>query len=218
MKQVKVSKTAVEKTRRGRPAISDEKKRAMREKIATATQCLFQTEGYRQISMRRIAAEVGCSPMTLYKYYGSKIDILHTLWEGIFGELFDKLDSLDLNQAASHEQLILLSSGYVDYWLENTDHYRLVFMTEGVNQTDVSVFLENPNVADRYQVFAMPIAQASTAKSSDHELMQKLDALMCFLQGIAHNLITISGHSWPAGEYLVGAAVRGVLDGDISRG
>jgi len=66
----------------------------MRQEIANIATRLFQEEGYAKISIRRIASEIGCSPMTLYKYYPAKIDILRTLWADIFNDLFDKLEAL----------------------------------------------------------------------------------------------------------------------------
>ncbi len=185
----------------------------MREKIATSTQFLFQTEGYRQISMRRIAGEVGCSPMTLYKYYDAKIDILHTLWSDVFEIIFNRLDSLELANKSPREQLVSLASTYVSYWLENPEHYRLVFMTEGVNQPDVSAFIANPKIVARYEVFLLAIVNASPDELTHDELRQKLDAMMCFVNGIAHNLITISQHDWPPLDYLIDVAMRGVVDG-----
>jgi len=184
----------------------------MREKIAASTQQLFQTEGYRQISMRRIATEVGCSPMTLYKYYDAKIDILHTLWADVFNAVFDDIDALQISQASARERLTSLATAYVDYWLDHTEHYRLVFMAEGVTQPDVSLFIESPDVAARFEVFAIAIIQAVPSEISQDLLKKKLDAMICFLHGIAHNLITISGYDWPSTGYLIEVAIRGVLN------
>ncbi|MFQ3246924.1 MAG: AcrR family transcriptional regulator [Arenicella sp.] len=213
MKQPKKPNITDKPVKPGRPPISDDKRREMREKIAASTQFLFQKEGYRQISMRRIAAEVGCSPMTLYKYYDAKIDILHTLWSDVFEIIFNRLDSLELANKSPREQLVFLGSAYVSYWLENPEHYRLVFMTEGVNQPDVSAFIANPKIVARYEVFLLAIANASPYELTHAELRQKLDAMMCFVNGIAHNLITISQHDWPPLDYLIDAAMRGVVNG-----
>ena len=212
MKRAKVPADTIKPVKRGRPAISEDKRREMREKIAASTQQLFQTEGYRQISMRRIAKEVGCSAMTLYKYYDAKIDILHTLWAGVFEEVFNGLDALEMAEESPRKQLTLLASAYVDYWLENSEHYRLVYMTEGVNQPDVSIFIENPDIVARYQVFGVAIMNASSKELTGDELRRKLDALICFLHGIAHNLITISGYDWPSTDYLIDVAIGGVID------
>jgi len=212
VKKIKELNAEAKLSKRGRPAISREKRQEMREKIAIATQQLFQAEGYRQISMRRIAREVGCSAMTLYKYYDSKLEILYTLWEDVFESIFDRINALEISEETPRKQLILLSSAYLNYWLENTEHYRLVYMTEGIKQLDVSTFVENPRVIDHYQVFAQAIEKTSSATLSNDELVQKLNTMICFLQGIAHNHITISGYDWPSIEYLVDAAVKGVVD------
>lgn len=196
----------------GRPSITEGQRREMRKKIAISTQKLFQKEGYRQISMRGIARDVGCSAMTLYKYYDSKVDILHTLWADIFKALFDRLDALELSQKSPREVLVLLASTYVDYWLDNTEHYRLVFMAEGVNQPDVSVFVENPEIIARYNVFLVAISNASQDELSQQQLKEKLDAIMCFLHGISHCRITVSGYSWPSVDYLINSIMHGVVD------
>lgn len=196
---------------RGRPSISDAQRREMRAQIAKTAKALFQEEGYGKISIRRIAAEIGCSPMTLYKYYDAKIDILRTLWADVFKDVFKLMDAPNLESATAKERLRLLSNIYVGYWLANTEHYRLVFMVEGVTQPDVSLFLDNPELIERFQIFATAIAAASDTALTSDAIKQKLDALICFLHGIAHNLITISGYQWSASEELISVAVRGVL-------
>jgi len=94
----------------------------------------------------------------------------------------------------------LATNAYVGHWLAHTDHYRLVFIAEGVTQPDVSLFLDNPDVVDRFQVFANAIADANTEELPIEQVKPKLDALICFLHGIAHNLITISGYPWSSSE------------------
>jgi len=202
---------AAEPARRGRPGISDDKKRQMREKISASAQRLFQTEGYGHVSMRRIASDIGCSPMTLYKYYDAKIDILRTLWADVFRRVFDQLDALDVSDLAPREKLSLLAVTYVDYWLNHSEHYRLVFMADGVTQPEVSIFIDNPETITRYQIFANAIMDAQTELPPD-TLKLKLDGLICILHGIAHNLITISGYDWSAANDLVGVATRALVE------
>lgn len=199
------------KTKLGRPSISDAKRRQMREKIASSAHGLFRAEGYGQVSMRRIANDVGCSPMTLYKYYDAKIDILKTLWADVIGELFDQLEAVDANGLTPQARLTLLASTYVDYWLDHSEHYRLVFIADGVTQPDVGLFLDNPEIVARYQVFAVAISETIGELSAD-ALKLKLDSLICLLHGIAHNLITISGYQWSAAHDLVAHTMRAIID------
>lgn len=55
---------------------------------------LFSQEGFAAVSMRRLAQESGCTPMTLYKYFKNKFEILGMLWADVLGDLFDRLDRL----------------------------------------------------------------------------------------------------------------------------
>ena len=39
-------------------------------------------------------------------------------------------------------------------WLMHQDHYRLVFMSEGVMQPEVSIFINNTEIVARFQIFS----------------------------------------------------------------
>ena len=77
---------------RGRPTLTPDQIGVMRAHIASCALDLFHREGFAGISMRRLASEAGCTPMTLYKYFANKFDILRMLWNDVFSELFDRLD------------------------------------------------------------------------------------------------------------------------------
>lgn len=196
--------------RRGRPVVSSEKRAAMRARIAEVAKHLFKTEGYGQVSMRRIAGEIGCAPMTLYKYYDAKIDILRALWSDVFDEVFDRLEKSDFPETEPVQQLKALASTYVAFWLEHTDQYQLVFMAEGVTQTDVSVFIDRPEIVAQFEIFMLAIIRCHGGAIEPDQLKRKLDALICFLHGIAHNLITINGYQWTPANELIAIAVDGV--------
>jgi len=177
----------------GRPVVSASKRARMRREIADIAKRLFQEDGYAKISIRRIASEMGCSPMTLYKYYPSKFDILRTLWADVFNDLFDQLEALPLT---GERQLHDLGKTYVEYWLNHTEYYRLVFISDGVTQSDVSVFLDSPALVQRFTIFGEAFLTSCSEDVQIDEMKLKLDAYICFLNGIAHNAITISGYQW----------------------
>lgn len=193
----------------GRPLISDSKKLRMRREIADAAKRLFKEEGYGKISVRRIAAEIGCSPMTLYKYYDAKVDILRTLWADVFNSLFDTLEAVP---KTSKSQLQDLGNAYVRYWLDHTEYYRLVFISDGVTQSDVSAFIDSPELIQRFNIFGLALSSCCSEELSLEKLKVKLDAFICFLNGIAHNMITISGYEWSNPDKMVAMAVNAVSD------
>ncbi|MEL7453060.1 MAG: TetR/AcrR family transcriptional regulator [Pseudomonadota bacterium] len=157
------------KTSRGRPSMSPEKRDAMRRRIAEAARSLFETNGYATVSMRRIAKEVGCTPMALYSYYDAKIDILRTLWTGVLDSVFYGIERVPKDRDPT-EYFAEISCQYVAYWLQNPDHYRLVFMAEGVTQPHVNTFLDEQDSAARYAVFAKGLADASPTPLRDDGL------------------------------------------------
>ena len=185
----------------------------MRTRIANAARALFMEEGYRAVSMRRIAAAVGCSPMALYGYFPAKIDILRQLWKDVFERLFADLKRIGNQQRPPAENLKLVACAYVRYWVDQPDHYRMVFMSEGVSQPEVSIFVSDDEIARHYGLFNTLIAKACRAEQAS--LILLAECLICSLNGIAHNLITMSGYPWSKPEKLVEIAVDGLLAHEV---
>ncbi|MEP4337562.1 MAG: TetR/AcrR family transcriptional regulator [Roseobacter sp.] len=168
----------------------------MKQLITKTAQRLFQNEGYATVSMRRLAKETGCSPMTLYKYFDGKIAILQTLWAVVFTDLFGKLRDRIESDTEEKEKLRIACRHYVGYWLEHPEHYRLVFMAEGVMQQDVSMFIDNPEIEAGFGLLAQLVVDASDDTIGSAATKIKIDLIMGALHGIAHNRITISGYPW----------------------
>lgn len=196
--------------RRGRPARSGGDIVAMRKKVAHAAAQLFRDEGYASVSMRRLAKEVGCTPMTLYAYFDSKADILSHLWEGIYDEVFAELSALAGSIDSPADRLAAVAAHYVRYWVGNPERYRLVFMTEGVSQAEVSSFLESSTAVGHYQLF-FGLMRDALEQPDDADLKPRSEALLCSLLGIAHSHVTISGYPWCAPEVLTGQIVSALM-------
>jgi len=168
------------KTNRGRPEMPADQRAQMQAQISEIAEALFTRDGYAKVSLRRIAKEIGCTPMALYGYYDSKFDILQSL-----------------------------CAAYIEFWLARPDYYRLVFMAEGVTQPDVSLFLDTPHIIAKYSLFQKALSRLCP-QAPIAEIKLKLDFLLSALHGITHNKITISGYEWSAVEDQVGLVVRAV--------
>jgi AcrR family transcriptional regulator len=194
---------------RGRPPLSDDQRVQMREAIAAAARRVFLAEGYGSVSLRRLAGEVGCTPMALYTYYDSKLDILRRLWAEVFDAAFAEVERARTEGATPALQLKAMACAYVRYWLDHPDHYRLVFMSAGVTQGDVTGFVEADAVATRYAVFAT--ALGACVGRNDVRTATHAEALICGVIGVAHSHITVSGHPWSAADTLVDILVEGTI-------
>ena len=60
----------------GRPPRSESDIVEFRSKIAKHALAIYRSEGFGAFSMRRLAKEVGCAPMTIYAHFEGKQDIL----------------------------------------------------------------------------------------------------------------------------------------------
>ncbi len=196
---------------RGRPVQSDRQIEDMKARIAGHALSLFQQDGYHAISMRRLAQEAGCTVMTIYRYYERKIDILRALWSGIFETLFVELDHIADRYPDPVERLEAVAIAYVHFWLEHREHYFLVFMSSGVDHADVSIFVQDDALVGRFLIFQRGIVEASGETLADDDLRLRSELLMCALNGISHNLITIGAYPWSSPDALVRAAVTNAI-------
>ena len=185
------------------PEKTADEREEMKQRIAETAHKLFQDEGYATVSMRRLAKEVGCSPMTLYKYYDGKIAVLQTLWAVVFRDLFEEMRHRLKKEQNTRQKASAACLYYVNYWLDHPEHYRLVFMAEGVTQPEVSMFVDNPEIAGGFGTLTQIIAKAAGGSINDPGIKAKIDLVVSALHGIAHNKITISGYPWADAEVMI---------------
>lgn len=193
--------------KKGRPVLSDQDVAKRRAEIADVALRLFRTEGYPSVSMRRLGKEVGLTPMALYRYFPSKLDILSTLWGHILAQSFVQVSKATRDQSDPARRLEAASLAYVAYWFENVDHYRLVFMSAGVSNSDVTSFVSQPEVIAAYGVFFDSVAALRGEPSDAQGVKRATDGLICHLHGIMHSLITMQGYDWSECKILVQDAV-----------
>jgi AcrR family transcriptional regulator len=194
------------KASRGRPTLTKIELAQKQAAIANAARALFAAEGYGAVSIRNVAEAAGMSPMTLYRYFDAKIDVLRFLWSDVLNELFDSLEVIAKRERNEGKRLRKISIAYVRYWIDHPDHYRMIFMSEGISQPAVSVFVEQDEVIPRYALFSRCIEQATQPDEGDLPVMTEL--LISSLHGIAHNHVTISGYVWQDPEVLVDLFLR----------
>lgn len=196
---------------RGRPPRSAKQIADMRAHISSCALRLFQEEGYEAVSMRRLAQESDCTTMTIYKYFDNKIDILRALWAKVFSELFDDLDQIAAHEPDPQKRVHALARSYVTYWLDHRQHYFMVFMSGGISQADVQGFTDDAETLTRFDLFRTSLAEALDKDATSEELRLKSELLLCILNGVAHNLITISGYPWSDPNEIVNKAIDGLL-------
>jgi AcrR family transcriptional regulator len=113
----------------------------LRREILDAARELFVKEGYRNVSLRKIARRIGYSPMSIYLHFADKADILDCICEETFTGFLAAADQLDAGAVGSAESTAAADSTaprerleaglrtFIEFGLAHPHHYQLTFMT-----------------------------------------------------------------------------------------
>jgi AcrR family transcriptional regulator len=167
--------------------------------LAKAKQ-LFLEEGYRQITMRRIAEEIGYTPGTIYLYFKNKEEILYELHNEGFKLLYQyKLNMLDSGVSNALERLWEGGKMYITFALENPEYYELMF-----NMPEPRDYLEKLREATHDD----DNAPVDYAMQSYEFLKQSIQACLDegYLQGVDPDIATFA--FWSLGHGLVSLIIR----------
>jgi len=112
-------------------SIQDRKSREnedLKRKILTAALRIFAEHGYREISMRKIAALIEYSPTTIYRFFKNKEDLLGAIVIETYGELASRFEKAG-RESAYEDPLEMLKSivrEYVVFCVERPEMFRLL--------------------------------------------------------------------------------------------
>ena len=100
----------------------------LRRAILDEARRLLIADGYERLSMRKIAAAVGCSATSIYLHFDGKDALMHALIDEGMEELYAALTAARAQAGAgAHAQLSALGHAYVRYGLSNPEYYEVMF-------------------------------------------------------------------------------------------
>jgi AcrR family transcriptional regulator len=111
----------------------DRERHAVRQAILDAARDLFLSEGYRNVSIRKIAERIEYSPAAIYSYFPSKDDIFFALAE----EGFQRLDAKVRSAAGNPDPLEEVRAtwwAYYEFSKEQREFFELMFVDRTVPQ------------------------------------------------------------------------------------
>jgi AcrR family transcriptional regulator len=110
-----------------RAALTHDEIQAFRERICAAAAHLFAASGYEAVTLRAIAAELGCSPMTPYRYFSGKDEIFALVKAAAFGRFADAQERAACAIEDPTERLAALGRAYLFFAVDEPDAYRIMF-------------------------------------------------------------------------------------------
>ena len=108
--------------------MSNNERTSLRSKILEATRSILIDEGVSRLSMRRIAARIGCKAPSIYYHFAGKADLLRALVEEGHQKLYEAMVTAVGEHDAPLRRLEAYMRGYVAFGLEHGEYYELMFM------------------------------------------------------------------------------------------
>lgn len=114
-----------------RRARQEADKQALQMRILETARKEFATGTLETVSLQRIADALGYSKGTVLKYFPTKILLLLAVKQQNLQEISDRLQRVRARNPNSELRLRRVMEAYIDYWVDNPDHYRSVFSMAG---------------------------------------------------------------------------------------
>lgn len=192
----------------------DRERQAVRESILDAARDLFVSEGYRHVSIRKIAERIEYSPAAIYGYFPGKDDIFFALAEEGFRRLDAKVRDAALADTASPlDQLRGCWWSFYEFSREQPAFFELMFVDRSV-----------PTITDQWQGFAV---LQELLRHAEAQIQRAIDAgdfpadlnacaAMHVLWGalMGPSVLGLAGRMGPGED--VGALARDVLEASLA--
>ena len=106
--------------------LSAEQVTEFRTRLCAVAQHRFATQGRDAVSMRQLADALGCSPMTPYRYFRNKDEILAAVRAAAFDRFAAALERAAAGAGDPAVAGQAVGQAYVRFALEDPDGYRLM--------------------------------------------------------------------------------------------
>lgn len=100
---------------------------ALQAQLVRVSLQLFAEGGHEALSMRKLAAEVGMAPMSLYRYFPSKTHLMRHIWQDVLDQACARGHEAAARARTARTRLRAFVSGYLDHFLDYREHYHVVF-------------------------------------------------------------------------------------------
>lgn len=112
-----------------RAALTTDDIAAFRARAAEVATRMFADDGYDGLSMRALAAELGVSPMTPYRYFANKDDLFALVRTEAFRRFADRQAEAARTHAGA-QRLRALGAAYIQFAIDEPQAYRIMFQLE----------------------------------------------------------------------------------------
>ncbi len=163
---------------------------ALKRDLLIATRRIFADQGYDAISMRKVAAEVGCTATAIYLYFKDKDALMESMVVEDFLEIAAEFEALRDEQDPI-ERLRRFCFKFFNWAEANPHHYRFLFMTPRPPLDPHAAQERNRPETNAY-LMAMEAAKEAFEAGQIHERFCDGDSLIQTLLAGVHGVIALN--------------------------
>lgn len=169
----------------------EREKQETRSKIMDAARTLFMDKGYEGVSMRQIAQAIEYTPTTIYGHFQDKEELFLEICHEDFAQLaqtFVKAAKI----ADPIERLRKIGHIYIEFGVENPNHYRTMFMTAHppVSEEVTRLMGKGNPEEDAYEFLRATVAEAMAAGAFREDL-KDVDLIAQTVWAGVHGVISL---------------------------
>ena len=187
-------------------------KEGLREEILDAARTLFVKEGYESVSIRKIADKIEYAPGTIYLYFRDKAEILDRICEETFAKLIRKMEAIEHDSAAPLDKLRRGLRTYIQFGLENPNHYIVTFIQAKSHLDSKSVFETSGRKA--FSCLRQGVQECvDTGELASNDADELAQTVWAGIHGLTSVLITCTGFPFIEQNRLVDRMVHTLIEG-----
>lgn len=114
---------------KGKRRITPQAREAFRQELISIARHIFLTEGHAAVTIRRVTATAGVTPMAFYWYFSSKDALLCVIWDGIV-EASARHCADQAEAQAPARRLQAYVAAFIDHWLAHRADFRFIFLND----------------------------------------------------------------------------------------
>ncbi len=188
-------------------------KEQLRRRILSAARELFVTEGYENVSMRKIADMIEYSPTTIYLYYKDKADLLDYVCKETLLKLLNTLDLLRRDTSDPVETLRKSGKAYVEFGLKYPQDYKLTFVIRPQFQKGLG--LQEGSVGEKVFNYLRTIVSECIRQKKFRQVDVETtgQVLWSAVHGVTLLLIDFPDFPWTEKDKLIDMVIHTMIEG-----
>lgn len=204
----------------------EREKQELKVKILNAARELFAEDGYKNVTMRKIADKIEYSLPTIYEHFKNKAEILLAIYQQSGQLLFKIMQKIYEQDIPPLEKIQAMGRAYITVGLENRDFYELTFLTNSIRAEQSQACSESDS--QPCEIFESPAFKAfnllvQVVKESQdegyfsgREVMLISQTMWAGLHGLVSLVITHPEFPWVDQDKLIENMLRTLVQGSIS--